>query len=183
MLPRKKIEGCTMIRFTSKLRTIISICLFAAVLNLHAETPRVGAGDLGKAHPQTEDLSISPNWHVYVFHRDGIKFIQINDQQDHVRAAFATGNGSYLVLPIGEDARQVSTPQRPLSFHGAGMLSEAVYADSTVQVVMAPQAGGVQWQVRPATPSNARISSVQAGPQATSSSCKVLSCGGDFNAY
>ncbi|WP_266157598.1 hypothetical protein [Dyella silvatica] len=173
-----------MIRFTSTLRTIISIGVFIAVFNVYAATPRAGASDLGKTNPQAEDLSISPNWHVYVFHRDGIKYIQVNDQQDQVRVAFATGNGSYLVLPIGSDAHQVSTPQRRLPFHGAATLSETVYTDNAVQVVMAPQSGGVQWQVQPvAAPINARISSTQGSAQVTASTCKVLSCGGDFLPY
>lgn len=175
-----------MIRFISKLRTILSMGLIAVALTMtlaaQAQAQDTGIGDLGQSLPRADDLSVSPNWHVYVFHRDGIEYIQINDQQDQVRAAFATSNGLYLVLPVGIDARQVSTPQRPIPFDGSAALSETVYLDKSVQVLMAPYSGGVQWQVKP-TPAPAGQSATTRQGVMQSMTCKVHSCGGDIMAY
>ncbi|MFC5741154.1 hypothetical protein [Dyella tabacisoli] len=178
-----------MIRFEYKLRSALLIGLLTATAwTAHAQTtPQVEVSDLGNTNPQAADVSVSPNWHVYVFHRDGIKYVQINDQQDQVRAAFATRNGLYLVLPIGSDAQQVSTPQQPLAFNGAAALGETVYLDSSVKVVMAPQSGGVQWQVQavvaPINTKSISIPQIQIQMQMQTATCKLQSCGGDFMAY
>ena len=44
---------------------------------------------LGQAWPNTADVSASPNYHAYVFVLGGIQYIQINDLNGKVRAAFA----------------------------------------------------------------------------------------------
>jgi hypothetical protein len=100
---------------------------------------------LGQAWPNATDVSSSPNWHVYVFNRDGIRFIQINDLNGTVRGAFATAGGQFIRLPIGIDAQLVSTPQQPRAASTTNTTSgETVYQDNSgVQVQATPQARGV----------------------------------------
>lgn len=96
---------------------------------------------LGQSWPNAPDVSSSPNWHVYVFERNGVRYVQVNDLNGVVRGAFATANGTYMVLPIGKDAQHISTPQEPLTTLSTTP-SETIYRDSAVQVQMAPQSNG-----------------------------------------
>ncbi len=135
--------------------TLISLMTFAVAA--YAGTPAaqsVGLGmGKGMAARSVPNVSTSANYRVYVFVRDGIRYIQINDANDVVRAAFAAGNGQYLVLPMGIDAAHVSTPQQPLAITSNG-LREKVYADLSTQVYAIPQTGGTWFDVvsSPSTP-------------------------------
>lgn len=100
-----------------------------------------GQSGLGQSWPNARDVSSSPNWHVYVFDRDGIRYIQINDLNGTVRGAFAVANGQFLVLPMGRDAAHISTPQKPLSTINTTP-SETIYRDKATQVQLAPQHNG-----------------------------------------
>jgi len=97
---------------------------------------------LGQSWPNAQDVSSSPRWHVYVFERNGIRYVQINDLNGNVRAAFAAQSGSFLVLPIGTDASRVATPQDPQPAP-ANTQGEIVYQDSDVKVQATPQANNV----------------------------------------
>jgi hypothetical protein len=99
------------------------------------------ATGLGQSWPSTTDVSASPRWHVYVFERNGIRYIQINDLSGKVRAAFATSSGNFLALPIGVDAARLATPQEPLQVP-ASTAGDIVYQDASVRVLVAPQADG-----------------------------------------
>jgi hypothetical protein len=75
----------------------------AAVPALHAQdasSPERIQG-LGEAHPRAPDVSLSPRFHVYVFPKDGIDYIQINGLDGKVLAAVAAANGRFYTLPIG----------------------------------------------------------------------------------
>lgn len=96
---------------------------------------------LGQAWPNAPDVSASPHWHVYAFERGGVRYIQVNDLNGTVRAAFATSNGAFLSLPIGLDASRLATPQDPLPAP-ASTAGEIVYHDDAVQLLVAPQADG-----------------------------------------
>ncbi|WP_266156920.1 hypothetical protein [Dyella silvatica] len=111
----------------------LSVSAFAA--------PSSQANGLGQSWPNARDVSASPNWHVYVFERDGVRYIQVNDLNGTVRGAFATANGTYVVLPIGVDAGHIGTPQRPLPTLRSAP-SEMVYRDSAVQLQLIPQSNG-----------------------------------------
>jgi hypothetical protein len=105
---------------------------------------------LGQAWPQATDVSASPNWHVYVFPKDGIKYIQVNDAAGNVHLAVAAANGHLVVLPMGADAGRVLTRQvaagTPAPAPADG--TETVYTDDDTQVTTAPQQdGGTQWTV------------------------------------
>lgn len=101
-----------------------------------------GQNGLGQSWPNAQDVSSSPRWHVYVFNRNGIRYVQINDLNGNVRAAFAAQSGSFLVLPIGTDASRVATPQDPQPAP-ANTQGEIVYQDSDVKVQVTPQANNV----------------------------------------
>jgi hypothetical protein len=117
------------------------------LLVLTLASTRAMAGDgpestgLGQSWPHVTDVSASPHWHVYVFERDGVRYIQINDLGGKVRAAFANSSGSFLGLPIGVDASRLATPQQPLPIP-ASTAGDIVYQDASVKVLVAPQADG-----------------------------------------
>jgi len=120
------------------------------ILAVSATASAAPATDLGKNQPNTPDRSLLAPWHVYVFHRDNVEYVQINDANNNVRAAFANANGQTLVLPIGTDNEHVSsvpqstTTQQPISTAG-----NTLYHDNQVQVVMATQPTGTAWIVQP----------------------------------
>lgn len=122
---------------------IVKQLVFAALLSLglagvaKAATPSTG---LGQAWPNAPDVSTSPRWHAYVFEKDGIRYIQINDLAGHVHGAFATANGQYLVLPIGSDAATATATATNAVAADTG--AETVYDDGSTQVIAAVQADG-----------------------------------------
>lgn len=99
------------------------------------------ATGLGQSWPNAPDVSASPHWHVYVFQRHGVRYVQVNDLNGKVRAAVAAASGSFLALPVGSDAARVATPQEPLPVTGS-TTGDIVYQDSTMKVLMAPQSNG-----------------------------------------
>ena len=94
-------------------------------------TPATG---LGQNWPNAADQSASPNWHVYVFWLNGIKYVQVNDLNGTVHAAVAAANGSVVVLPVGVDAQNVQT--------AATSTGTTVYSDATTTVTATPQSDG-----------------------------------------
>ena len=93
---------------------------------------------------QHNDVSASPHYHVYLFARDGIRYIQVNDSSGKVRAAFATANQVIFVLPIGTDAQGAGTSQQSAvqTTIVNTSLTERVYSDNIVQVTATPQSNG-----------------------------------------
>lgn len=114
------------------------------------------SGGLGQSWPQALDVSLSPHWHVYVFERDGVRYIQVNDLHGTVRGAFASVDGEYIALPMGHDAQRVSVSQQPSVLTSSP--AETVYTDGTTKVTAAPQ-----------NSSNAMI---------TAAMCDKVECGG-----
>jgi hypothetical protein len=115
--------------------------LVLSTSSLAAKLPSTG---LGQAWPNTTDVSASPHYHVYLFARDGIRYIQVNDSSGKVRAAFATANQVIFVLPIGADAQAAGTLQQSAAqtTTAATSSTEKVYSDNVVQVTATPQADG-----------------------------------------
>ena len=97
-------------------------------------TPATG---LGQSWPNAADLSASPNWHIYVFFLNGIKYIQINDLNGTVHAAVGSVNGTVMVLPMGVDAQNVQT-----ATSSASSTATTVYSDATTTVTATPQSNG-----------------------------------------
>jgi hypothetical protein len=96
-------------------------------------TPATG---LGQSWPSTADVSVAPNWHVYVFRLHGIKYVQINDLTGIVHAAIGTANGTTIVLPVGVDAQNVTTTTAVPS------VAQLVYQDASTTVTATPQTSG-----------------------------------------
>ncbi|WP_250901778.1 MULTISPECIES: hypothetical protein [unclassified Dyella] len=118
-------------------RCALSVLFALALAPLAVQAAPQSSG-LGQAWPNAPDVSASPHWHVYVFERDGVRFVQVNDVNGRVMGAFATAGGQFLVLPMGIGAS--------LSVAPAGSAvpanGELVYSDGTVQLTAAPAADG-----------------------------------------
>jgi len=106
------------------------------------EAPAIG---LGQAWPNAPDVSSSPRWHVYVFVRDGVRFVQFNDINGNVRGAFATASGQFLVLPMGRDAQRIATPQQAIASTvdvAPQAYPETIYRDATLELTAVPLSDG-----------------------------------------
>ncbi|HUB88604.1 MAG TPA: hypothetical protein VMA74_02630 [Dyella sp.] len=106
-----------------------------------AQAPVTG---LGQSWPNAADVSVSPHYHVYVFVRDGIRYIQVNDLNGTVRAAVALADNVVLVLPVGADAQYVTTQHSFAQSPGSGNASvtETVYSDSSTRITATPTSTG-----------------------------------------
>jgi hypothetical protein len=139
-------KGIYMFRTSSKFASRLAIVSGAIVLALStsaiAQTTSTG---LGQSWPNATDVSLSPHYHVYVFVRDGVRYIQVNDANGTVRGAVATAGGQTLVLPIGTDASSVQVSQGNVSNAAASpaTTTETVYSDSATQITATPQSNGV----------------------------------------
>jgi hypothetical protein len=100
--------------------------------------PAAAATGLGESWPNSPDVSANPNWHVYVFHKDGIRYVQINDRNGNILAAVGEATGMVFALPIGMDAQRVQVS----SARDGGITSQPVYQDAEVTLMMAPQDDG-----------------------------------------
>lgn len=92
---------------------------------------------LGQAWPDASDVSASPRFHVYVFEKQGLRFVQVNDANGTVRGAIAVAGDEVIGLPVGVDADHWSTAAGTLSAAG-----ETVYHDASVTIAIAPQEDG-----------------------------------------
>jgi hypothetical protein len=123
-------------------RSLVRKVVFAGLISVgmasmafaQTSTPATG---LGQSWPNAADLSASPNWHVYVFRLNGIKYIQINDPNGTVHAALAAANGTVVVLPMGVDSQNVQT-----TTSAASSTAQTIYSDATTTVTATPQSNG-----------------------------------------
>jgi hypothetical protein len=100
---------------------------------------------LGEAWPNAADVSASPNWHVYVFVLNGVKYVQVNDLNGNVLGAIGTAGGQFITLPIGKFAQYVSTPQQAAINRAnakPATASTTVYRDSSTVITVTPQSDG-----------------------------------------
>lgn len=108
-----------------------------------AQSPSTG---LGEAWPNTTDVSLSPHYHVYVFVRDGVRYVQVNEEAGTVDAAVATADGTVLALPVGRYAEHVQVVHRTASSASAATTStgatETIYRDATTTITATPQSNG-----------------------------------------
>ena len=106
-----------------------------------AEPPATG---LGQAWPNATDVSANPNWHVYVFVLNGIKYVQVNDLNGNVIGAIGTAGGQFITLPVGQ-SRYVSTPQQRGARASAVQAAAptTVYNDGSTVITAMPQSNGM----------------------------------------
>jgi hypothetical protein len=121
-------------------------------------TPTTG---LGQAWPNAADLSTSPAWHVYVFVKDGVEYVQVNDLNGTVHAAIGTAGGTTIVLPVGADSQHVTTAASSTPTSN----TVTVYKDAATTVTATPQSNGTTTFSAIATP-------------ATQEECGGYNCGG-----
>lgn len=129
----------------SRPAVVAGLLALAMSMPVLADDPQ--SNGLGQAWPNAQDVSTSANFHVYVFVRDGVRYLQVNDANGQVRGAVAAAAGQFLVLPLGTDSQRVSTPQTPAAPVPAGVqagTTQTVYADSAsqTQVTVTPLSNG-----------------------------------------
>ncbi|MDR3444717.1 hypothetical protein [Dyella sp.] len=80
--------------------TVAAAMLLATGCAFAADAPSTG---LGAPWPNAQDVSRDPSWHVYVFARDGVKYIQVNDANGVVRGGVAASSdgSTTMALPLG----------------------------------------------------------------------------------
>lgn len=116
-------------------RTLLSMAFLGCGAAAAATPPATG---LGQSWPNTTDVSASPHYHVYLFQRGDVRYLQVNDTAGTVRGAIAVIDGEALDLPVGTDASHwANVADTP-----APAASETVYSDNTVTVLVAPQPDG-----------------------------------------
>jgi hypothetical protein len=98
---------------------------------------------LGEAWPSATDVSLNPHYHVYVFMRDGIRYIQVNDASGTVIGAVATANGTALALPIGRDASWMrildgASTSRASAATNSAAASQVIYRDAATTITATP---------------------------------------------
>jgi len=113
---------------------LIALCT-SSIGFAQTATPATG---LGQAWPNAADLSFSPNWHVYVFKLNGVKYIQVNDLNGTIHAAVGVVSGTTMVLPVGVDSQNVST----VPTLSASSATQMIYSDATTTVTATPQSNG-----------------------------------------
>jgi hypothetical protein len=153
----------TKVQFIRKtaLAGLIALCA-SSIGYAQTATPATG---LGQAWPNATDLSASPNWHVYVFVLNGVKYVQVNDLNGTVHAAVAVVSGAVAVLPMGVDSQNVTTASSSTT-----STAQTIYNDGTTTVTAAPQSNGTtQFVAAPET---------QACPTADCSGSSVTSSSG-----
>jgi hypothetical protein len=114
--------------------TALSIVCTAAAQTA-SPTPATG---LGESWPNATDVSASPNWHVYVFQKDGVRYIQVNDRNGTVHAAVGNAGRTVFALPVGVDAPRVAIAEAS----DARESSETIYQDAAVTIDAVPQSDG-----------------------------------------
>jgi hypothetical protein len=102
-----------------------------------AQTAAPATG-LGQAWPNAVDQSHNPHWHVYVFERDGVRYIQINDNNGTVHAALGQTADAVFALPVGVDAGDVTVT----SLATDNDATSVVYQDEAISVTAVPQGDG-----------------------------------------
>ena len=124
-------------------RAALAICLAMGVSGIATASNPPTTG-LGQAWPNATDVSASPNWHVYVFVLNGVKYVQINDLNGDVLGAIGTAGGQFITLPIGQFSQYVSTPQQAAARSNAQPTAAAttVYRDSSTVITVTPQSDG-----------------------------------------
>lgn len=143
----------------------VGVLLVSSSIVWAKDSTDMGRG-MGTAQPLAYDLSVSPHWHVYTFKMQGIHYLQVNDNAGQVHVGLGVANGVYIVLPMGSDAGNVSTPDAPLMTTLTNM--ETVYRDrETVLSVGINSAGQLVWVALPASTSTTAV---------TAAECDANSC-------
>jgi hypothetical protein len=110
--------------------------------------PKAASG-LGESSPATVDLAADPAWRVYEFEKDGIQYVQVNDQYGNVRTAVGRIGRTFWVLPIGGDVDRVADPADGVP----PGTPKVLYRSSEVEVLLYQDGTSHNWVIRPASAS------------------------------
>lgn len=103
--------------------------------------PKLG---LGESYPLSVDLAADPAWAVYEFERDGVRYVQVNDEFGDVRAAVGRIDNTFWVMPIGSDADRVVMPGDPMPAGQGVVLART----ADMMVIRYCSGGQTQWVIR-----------------------------------
>jgi len=131
------IRGSPMSRVQAVRKALLAGCVALGLTSTAFAQTSTPATGLGQSWPNAADVSASPNWHVYVFVLNGIKYVQVNDLNGTVHAAVGAANGTVVVLPMGVDSQNVQTAASSTS-----STAQTVYSDATTTVTAAQQSNG-----------------------------------------
>lgn len=120
---------------------------FAAISLSSAVFAQTAANGLGQSWPNTNDVSTSANYHVFVFFLGGVRYIQVNDFYGNILGSVGTANGQYINLPIGRFSQLVSTPQQvaPQSNSTQAAAPAKVFNDGNTVVTATPMSDGTTY--------------------------------------
>jgi hypothetical protein len=131
--------------FKQASRCSLFVALLALGLSGAASASDSTSTGLGQAWPNATDVSVSTNYHAYVFVLGGIQYIQVNDANGSVLGSVGTANGQFITLPIGKFARLVSTPQQAAATTTNATpvaLPTTVYSDGKTTLTATPMSDG-----------------------------------------
>lgn len=130
-----------MFRFVSHAarKTVCAGIVAASLTATVAMAQTAPATGLGQSWPNALDQSADPNWHVYVFERDGMRYIQVNDRNGTVHAAIGRAGNTLFALPVRADAQYVEVAPAANTTASA---QQTVYQDDSLTVMAAPQGNG-----------------------------------------
>lgn len=120
-------------------RVFFSACvctLFAGVGSAQTTTTTTPETGLGQAWPNAQDVSQNPRYHVYIFQKQGVRYLQVNDLAGNVLAGFAVvGKDIILRLPMGQNSTVSSSATPQVST--ASTTSQTVYKDASTTLLAA----------------------------------------------
>jgi hypothetical protein len=100
---------------------------------------------LGETLPRTSNLSKDLEWQIYEFQRDGVRYLQINDNVSNTRAAIGQIGATAWVLPIGRDADRVVVQSNT----STAVAGRVVYRDNKIQVIHSRESNQDRWIIQP----------------------------------
>jgi hypothetical protein len=125
----------------TRLSRVLLLSLTVTSFSVVAQTSTPPTKGLGQSWPNAPDVSASPQFHVYVFSREGVRYVQVNDLNGNVLAAVGSAGGEIIVLPIGTGrvaTSQSSTSKTKETIRALGGASPnrqtTVYSDGTLQI-------------------------------------------------
>lgn len=110
--------------------------------------PDIGHGPaatgLGASNPQAQNLSAASTVRVYLFERDGLRYLQVNDLNGQARTAIGWIGDTHWVMPIGTDVDRTTILPTGTSTEGT-----VVYDGNEMTVRLKATSQGDTWLITP----------------------------------
>jgi len=101
---------------------------------------------MGDSNPVAANLSQDPNWLVFGFERDGIRYYQVNDLTGQVRVILGRIEDQFFTLPAGKAAVRTSLPSQRLALP-ANAVRHEVYRRPEFSLVVYGDGADAIWSV------------------------------------